>query len=396
VVPEVKPTTPPDIWQQKCRDDSMPQEVLDQFAALIEQEQDALILEWRERARRLPSASGLDELALEDAVGNLLDEIASSLMADEITPGGRQPFHSGPMHHAEQRHELGFNIAELVVEYTILREVLQEFAQARGLALDGRPSIVLHRVIDAAISASVQAYQNEQMQHTETQIEEKLSDLVHELKTPLSAAHTAAILLETKLSHESRLAVGTMVRILIRNCERLESLVLRVIQEDLRQEHLKGPLPELDAGVFPLRPLVEGVIENMKSIAEKEGVSFRNEVPDDLYVFGDDYLLAQVFQNLISNAVKYTPKGQVTIGAESSTDRTRMWVKDTGKGIEPRLQSRIFERHVGDPTRPGSTGLGLAIVRQIVEAHRGWIHVESEVGRGSTFTIEIPPLPPAV
>jgi len=375
---------------------SMPQEVLDKFAALIEDEQAAIILDWRERVRRLPSARGLDELALEDAVGNLLDEIASSLVADEITPGGHQPFHSGPMHHASQRHELGFNIAELVVEYTILREVLQEFARTRGITLDGRPALVLHRVIDAAISASVQAYENEQLQRTEAQIQEKLSNLVHELKTPLSAAHTAAILLESKLSHESRLAVGTMLRILLRNCDRLEGLVLRVIQEDLRQEQDKAPLPDLDAGVFPLRPLVEGIIENMKSIAEKEQAALHNQIAEDLYIYGDDYLLAQVFQNLISNAIRYTSKGEVFIGAESLPDHTKIWVRDTGKGIEPKMHHRIFDRHVGDPARPGSTGLGLAIVRQIVEAHRGWIRVDSEPGRGSTFTIEIPPLPPAV
>lgn len=373
----------------------MAQEVLDQFAALIEDEQGPLIVEWRERVRRLPSASGLDELALEDEVGNLLDEIASSLMADEMTPGGHQPFHSGPMHHASQRHELGFNIAELVVEYTILREVLQDFALKHGLALAGRPGKVLHRVIDAAISASVQAYQNEQIQRTEGQIQEKLSDLVHELKTPLSAAHTAAILLESKLSQESRSAVATMVRILLRNFDRLEALVLRVIQEDLRHEHVKSPLPELDAAVFALRPLVGGVTENLKVISDKEGVLLRNEVPEDLYVFGDDYLMAQVFQNLISNAIKYTHKGEVVISAESKSDHTRIWVKDTGRGIEPKMQKRIFERHVGDPTRPGSTGLGLAIVRQIIEAHRGRIHVESELGKGSTFIIEIPPPPPA-
>jgi two-component system phosphate regulon sensor histidine kinase PhoR len=255
--------------------------------------------------------------------------------------------------------------------------------------------MVLHRVIDAAISASVQAYQNQQIQRTEGQIQEKLSNLVHELKTPLSAAHTAAILLESKLSHESRLAVATMVRILLRNFDRLEALVLRVIQQDLRHEQVKSALPELDAAVFALRPLVEGVTENLKLISDKEGVLLRNEVSEDLYVFGDDYLLAQVFQNLISNAIKYTPKGEVVIRAESKPDHTRIWVKDTGRGIEPKMQKRIFERHVGDPARPGSTGLGLAIVRQIVEAHQGRIHVESEVGKGSTFIIEIPPPPPA-
>jgi two-component system phosphate regulon sensor histidine kinase PhoR len=299
------------------------------------------------------------------------------------------------MHHAVQRHDLGFNIAELVVEYTILREVLQEFALRKRLSLDGRPGMVLHRVIDAAISASVQAYERQQALQTEKRIQERLSYLVHELKTPLSAAHTAAILLESKLSDESRLAVGTMLRILLRNCERLQVLVLRVIEENLVHDSMRTPAVELDAGVFQLRPLVEGVIENVRPISESEGISIHSEIPDDLYIFADDFLIAQVFQNLISNALKYTPKGDVVIGAESTIECTRMWVRDTGTGIDPKMIKHIFEERVHDPGRPGSTGLGLAIVRQIVEAHRGSIRVESEIGKGATFIVEIPPLPPA-
>jgi len=255
--------------------------------------------------------------------------------------------------------------------------------------------MVLHRVIDAAVSASVQAYEKEQTQETERRIQEKLSYLVHELKTPLSAAHTAAILLESKLSRESRTAVETMLRILLRNCERLETLVLRVIEENVHHEKLQAPTVELDAGVFNLRPLVEGVLENVRPISESKNISIRNEIPKDLYVYGDDFLIAQVFLNLISNALEYTPEGAVTVGAEATGDHTKMWVKDTGKGIDPKMLDRVFDPTVGDPGRPRSTGLGLTIVKQVVEAHRGAIRVESELGKGSTFIIEIPPLPPA-
>jgi hypothetical protein len=120
-------------------------QVLDHLAALIDSEQKEIIRTWQDRVRQLPSAEGLDELALQDSVADLLDEIATTMLADREIGFGQRPFHSGPMHHASQRHELGFNIGELVIEYMVLREILQEFAQSRNIALDNNAGIVLHR-----------------------------------------------------------------------------------------------------------------------------------------------------------------------------------------------------------------------------------------------------------
>jgi signal transduction histidine kinase len=249
-------------------------------------------------------------------------------------------------------------------------------------------------VIDAAISASVQAYEREQVKRTGQQVQERLAYLVHELKTPLSAAHTAAMLLENRLSKDALKGVGTMLHILLRNCERLEAMVLKVIEENVASPSRDNE--HLDPGVFQLRPLVQGILENVRSIVENESISVRNEVPEDLYIYADDFLMSQVIQNLLSNALKYTPKGEVVVGAESKAEHALLWVQDTGTGIEPQMLDRIFQKNVGDPDRPESTGLGLAIVQKIVEAHRGKIHVESTVGQGSRFVIELPPLPAAV
>jgi signal transduction histidine kinase len=109
-------------------------------------------------------------------------------------------------------------------------------------------------------------------------------------------------------------------------------------------------------------------------------------------VSADALLMTQVFQNLLSNAIKYTEEGHILVGAEKEPDGTvRCWVNDTGSGIPPERLGKIFEKLESDPEWKGGLGLGLAIVKQIVAAHGGQVFVESELGRGSTFSFTITP-----
>lgn len=119
------------------------------------------------------------------------------------------------------------------------------------------------------------------------------------------------------------------------------------------------------------------------------------EVAEDLpLVTGDPDRLIQVVINLISNAVKFTPSGSITVGAARDTDVIRAWVADTGIGIDPADQAAVFEPYAqaGDtlPDRPHGTGLGLAICREIIEHHGGRLWLDSAPGRGSTFWFTLP------
>ena len=121
----------------------------------------------------------------------------------------------------------------------------------------------------------------------------------------------------------------------------------------------------------------------------------RVEIPEDLPpVRGEAARLAQVFANLVHNAVKFSPAGtEVRVGVRRDGRMLEGWVADDGPGISPADQSRIFERfYKADRTRTagGGTGLGLAIARHVVEGHGGVIRVESEEGRGATFAFTIP------
>jgi signal transduction histidine kinase len=111
-----------------------------------------------------------------------------------------------------------------------------------------------------------------------------------------------------------------------------------------------------------------------------------------LIVFADAHLLSQVFQNLLSNAIEYTPKGIITIGAttQSASHVVECWVIDDGAGIPEDRIDKVFERLETDPQKHGGTGLGLAIVKEVVEAHGGQVTVETKLEEGTTFRFTLP------
>ena len=117
-----------------------------------------------------------------------------------------------------------------------------------------------------------------------------------------------------------------------------------------------------------------------------------NKVPDDLVVYADAGLLRRVFQNLIANAIKHTPHGEIIIGARELGDQgaVECWVNDNGSGIPEVLLEKIFDVGETTPASAGGTGLGLAIVKTFIEAHRGQVTVESKEGVGSTFRFLLP------
>ena len=180
-----------------------------------------------------------------------------------------------------------------------------------------------------------------------------------------------------------------------------ELLDLARIESGGRQLHLD----DVDLG----RVASESV-ERLRTFAERQGVTLRLEVEPGLPpVRGEAARLAQVFANLVHNAVKFSPSGtEVRVGvrragagltetaARPRSAAPRMlegWVEDDGPGVSAAEQGRIFERfYKADRTRTagGGTGLGLAIARHIVEGHGGTIRVESEEGSGATFTFTVP------
>ena len=132
-----------------------------------------------------------------------------------------------------------------------------------------------------------------------------------------------------------------------------------------------------------------------ESLAETKKLSLTTDVGKRLPIgLGDEQRLTQVLLNLVGNAIKFTDAGEVRITAGATNGDFAVSVTDTGPGIPPKEQTRIFEQfHQVDSSNTkakGGTGLGLAISKQIVEMHGGRIWVESTMGKGSTFHMELP------
>ena len=220
--------------------------------------------------------------------------------------------------------------------------------------------------------------------------QEYLAFVAHDLRNPLTAISLAASVLELTLQEQTGTAESAqMIKTLHRNVGQLEALVAKVLEENNDQGPEEGVQPVKRH--FDLWPLVQAIVQGMKPVALTAGTKLINLVTDDLVVFADSGLLRRVFQNLISNAVNYSPGGEVRIGGRMNEDGTiACWVADTGKGIPADRLEKVFEKWEGDPEREGSTGLGLAIVKSFVEAHGGEVHAESPEGQGTTIRFMLP------
>ena len=366
---------------------------LKKFASAVEEHRDELLSQWRQRVRVLPAARNLDIPSLNDHVPHLLDELAQELKAGGTESVLDLQLHDSPKIHGGLRLRAGFDILEVVAEYNILRELLSNLAERQGLDITGEPNRILNRVVDRAVALAVDTYAKEKALEIQQRREEHLSFVIHDLKTPLSAIQAAGRILEASWTHDkpdlSR--IGNMISLVQRNVQRLKALITTASQEQYNLAASTAEELKVARSEFDLWPLVEAIMWDLHALTENVPVRLINSVPDDCVLYADPVLITQVFQNLLSNAIKYTPKGEITVGAASAElNKVRCWVHDTGAGVPGDRLAKIFEKFETDPSKTGGLGLGLPIVKQIVESHGGQIFVESEVGRGSTFSFTLP------
>jgi len=355
---------------------------------------DALMAEWRDRVLDIPEARQLDKPTLNDMMPRLLDELVLALSGREHPSVLEAPHAEAPKLHGLERLHAGYNIVEVVAEYTILQELLFELSEQQAIDISGEPTRIITRLFGRAIAAAVDTFAREKTVEIQQKREEHFSFVVHDLRTPLGAMETAVAVLKQALPRDVNSGqVARMLGILERNGQRLHALLKRTSHEQQRvilATHETAP----ERREFDLWPLVERLFADIQPVMTHAEVRLVNEVPIDLVVFADSLMLSQIFQNLISNALRYTTRGQIRIGAErlegGHGHSVRCWVADTGCGIEQNRIGRIFEKLESDRLHEGGLGLGLSIVKQLVEAHGGSVTVDSEVGRGSTFFFTIP------
>jgi len=218
-----------------------------------------------------------------------------------------------------------------------------------------------------------------------------VGDAAHELRTPLTAMKgNMEVALQRERSAEE-------YRDVLSTCLGQVEHLSRLVKSLLTLTQFSGKHPPIDLKPIRLEPLMKELVSELAILADEKGCLFRTHLQNVPPVLGDVGQLKQLVINLLDNAIRHTPQdGSVTVTLESSTNRVLLIIEDTGSGIPKEHLPHIFERfYRADLARDrasGGTGLGLAIAQEIVLAHKGTIAVQSEVGKGSVFSISLPTL----
>lgn len=243
---------------------------------------------------------------------------------------------------------------------------------------------------------------------------EFISMLSHELRTPLTVILGYAKVLanlhlfksvqciDSELGEDDPNVetIGRMVDdLVVRTSEQATKIeksgdhLLVLINDLLDYSKIEAGRFDLHFKTFSTKSLIGSILEDMSDSAFEKGLTLVDDTKE-IFIDADEIRLKQVLINLIGNAIKFTDEGTITVSSEFDGRKFQIMVSDTGCGIEDEALGMVFDAFQQvdrtDKRRVGGTGLGLAISRRIIEMHRGRLDVESEAGRGSTFTITIP------
>jgi len=269
------------------------------------------------------------------------------------------------------------------------QEHLEELVEERTSKLKDTMKDLEKEVGERKKAESLIREQNERLKELDRMKSEFLSTAAHELRTPLtSIVGFSEILLKRKLDEERS---NRFLKIINEESVSLAGLINDLLDVS-RIESGKGF--KIKKAPTDLRGIILENVDLFKSQTDKH--TFKVDVPDGLAKIElDKDKIDQVMENLLSNAVKFSPQGgKITVSLDKTDEKVKVAITDTGMGIPEKDLPHIFEKfyrvEVASIQAIGGTGLGLGIVKYIVESHGGKISVESETGRGSTFSFTLP------
>jgi signal transduction histidine kinase len=229
----------------------------------------------------------------------------------------------------------------------------------------------------------------EELKGVEDLRKELISNISHDLRTPIASIQGYAETLILKKDNIEQKEQEKYLGVIYKNCENLQDLVTNLFE----LSKLQSNQVMLNKEPFSIGELVHDVANKYRILSQKKGVSINTIVSKDIPVVEADVLLIdRVLQNLIDNAIRFCKQGD-TINLQLKT-AARGWVDitstDTGAGIPGDLLPHIFDRYFRKDERGGSSGLGLAIVKRIIDLHESSIEVKSTLGKGTSFQFSLP------
>ncbi len=335
-----------------------------------------------------PAAERLTGLAARDLLGNTLDENFPGLREKGI-----------PQAYAEVvRTKISRQFDELL--YSDERVVEGAFSFNAFPLPDNCVGISFENITEQYKARELIVENNRQLKEAKEKAEESdrlksafLANMSHEIRTPMNGIMGFSMMLaDPLLPKETR---DSYLKIVNSSCDQL----LHIVNDIIDISKIEAGQIDVSESAFDLKILLNELFTFYSSATQEKGVKLeidhrRCNVNTSSWIISDRTKLRQIFDNLFSNAVKFTPSGRIVLRCELIDGFIRFELEDTGIGIEPELQNVIFERFrqvESNYTKTyGGTGLGLAITRAYIEKLGGKISVHSEFGKGSKFSFKLP------
>lgn len=233
--------------------------------------------------------------------------------------------------------------------------------------------------------------QNEKILEADKVKNEFLANISHELRTPLNSILGFADILTTQIYGD----LNSKQEEYLNDIKVSGTHLLGMINEVLDMSKIEAHAMKIVKSTFPISRALTEVCNILAPLAQKKKIHINAAMQYDFDVFADYQKIQQILYNLVSNAIKYSPEGDVVeIAAVHAGDKFQIAIHDNGIGIDPKYHGKIFAKFVqldsAYTKKESSTGLGLTITKELVELHGGKISLISEVNNGSTFIVEIP------
>lgn len=339
----------------------------------------------------LPSADELTLAEVLDHLPRVLEDLAIALVAKA---GALQSsFVVDSRQHGVCRYHQSFNLSELLVEHSILRSlVIEDVGRAMERNLSLEEISALNAGMDAASRRAVESFVNYHEQELQASSEahsKYLSFLSHDLRGNLNG-----ILLTVEVLRRAK-AKTSKQRELMSDLDLMRRSILDTVSamdRFLHADKLRRGKVEVKIVEFDLESLVREVATQYMEQAKDKGIEIKVQPNHCRNVKSDRELVQLIVQNLLGNAVKYTPKGRVEIQmAHSHNHRCQITIADEGPGIPKEQLERIFQPYMRGPTHgQKGLGLGLTIAHEAAALLKARLWAESELGRGTKFHLELP------
>jgi signal transduction histidine kinase len=362
------------------------------LAAALRARSPHIIVEWATMVREvLPSADRLTFEQLRDDLPEVLETAARSLETDR--PSQTEDLLGLVPKHGEVRFHQSFSLTEVLVEYDLLRAVVMEqIVTHLGRKIEADEIVALGGALDVVGRRAILAYvdhQSHQLQSAAEAQSKYLSFLSHDLRGGLNGVFLMIEVLKRELSGQAQLAET------VKDLDSMRRTLLETVgtmDRFLHAERFRKGKVQLKPGRIHLKHLLNEVASQFSYQAKEKGVQLIIEAPDECVITSDRELMALILQNLISNAVKYSPQGQIKVQATPDENRgCTVCVQDQGPGIAPDRLNELFSPFTRGEThgQPG-VGLGLSIARQAAGYLGAELWAESSLGHGSTFFVKVP------